>query len=548
MPAQVRTAGGRSGLGRVGKLGLWLGAAISAAIIPLSACGGNPAQIVNYSPLRGSIDVSTAAPVRISFDHDVDQASVARRLHLLPITPGTVRWSSGHELVFNHPILQTDTTYDVIIEAGYSDLAGNVYPLRHSWSFTTEAAPNLLSSTPAIDETGVDPAAYITLNFTREMDPASLKSGLSFNPATPFDVRPDPTDGRRAIIAPSELLTPNTAYQLSIDTSAVDVDGNQLDLDQTIDFRTGDARPLHHWITFAIDNADGSPGGLWIVNDSGFPRQLVGSTPVRSFTWSPSGNTLLAQGSGDTWSEVEPGVGSVALPFHATWAAALASGMGYVYIDLAGALHRQTAEGGDETISADVVEAAVAPNGLRVAFIGLTSPTEIWGYDVGLRARYLLAQELTPVSSVVWAPAGNRIAYLRSDLQTTSLRVRNLSGSATTTTVASGDIGSPAWMPDSTHVVFAMPTTGPGGAGKHRAFVVNAVAPPATISPASGLPADASVDVQSPVPSPDGHQIAFLNGDQIWLMNADGTRPTALTRLDPASFPYSCRTPAWTRT
>ena len=29
---------------------------------------------------------------------------------------------------------------------------------------------------------------------------------------------------------------------------------------------------------------------------------------------------------------------------------------------------------------------------------------------------------------------------------------------------------------------------------------------------------------------------------------ADGTRPTALTREDPASFPYSCRAVAWTRT
>jgi len=55
------------------------------------------------------------------------------------------------------------------------------------------------------------------------------------------------------------------------------------------------------------------------------------------------------------------------------------------------------------------------------------------------------------------------------------------------------------------------------------------------------------VDVSNPVPSPDGHQIAFISGDQVWLMNADGTRPTALTRFDPESFPYSCLMPAWSR-
>jgi len=30
-------------------------------------------------------------------------------------------------------------------------------------------------------------------------------------------------------------------------------------------------------------------------------------------------------------------------------------------------------------------------------------------------------------------------------------------------------------------------------------------------------------------------------------MNADGTRPTALTRFDAQAFPYSCRAPAWTK-
>lgn len=528
-----------------GRVCLWLGAALGAAIIPLSACGGSPAQIVEYSPQRGTIDVSTAAPIRVSFDHDVDQASVASRLHLVPAAAGSVRWLSGRELVYDHPTLRTGTTYDVVIEAGYRDLAGNVYVLRHHWSFITERAPSLVSSTPASAEAGVDPAAYLTIDFTREMDPASLRSALTFTPSTRFDVRLDHTDGRRAIIAPSELLAPNTPYQLDIEVGATDVDGNQLDRDQTIAFSTGDARVLRHWITFAIDNADGSHGGLWMVNDSGFPRQLLGAAAVHSFSWSPSGDRLLVQGDRDTWSVVNPGVGSTPLTFQATWAAALASGMGYVYIDEGGTLHRLAADGKDETIAADVAEAAVAPNGLRVAFIGSSSPDEIWGYDVGLRARYQLALDTAPVGDVAWAPAGNRIAYLRTDSQTVSLRVRNLSGSAATTTVAKGDINPPAWMPDSTHVVFAAAVA--PGSNQHKAFVVNVAAPAAAINAASGLPSDPGIDAESPVPSPDGHQIAFLNGGQVWLMNADGTRPTALTKLDSGSFPYSCRTPAWTR-
>ncbi|MEO8743984.1 MAG: Ig-like domain-containing protein [Candidatus Dormiibacterota bacterium] len=518
-----------------------------ALLVPLTACGGNPPQIVDYSPQRGAIDVSTAAPIHIAFDHAVDQASVESRLHLNPETAGSVHWSSNRQLVYEHATLQTSATYEVILEAGYRDLIGNTYTLRHHWSFVTERPPALAGSTPTDGDTGIDPAAYLSVDFSREMDATSLGSALTFNPNVPFNVRLDPGDRRRAIIAPSQLLTPNTHYQLAINTAALDVDGNQLDRDQTVDFVTGPARPLQHWVTFTAAGADGSPAGLWMVNESGFPRPLFDTNPVHDFSWSPDGDSVLLQGDAETWSELVPGEEPLQLNFRGPWAAALAAGLGYVYIDDAGVLHRLSADGIDDVIASDVAQAVVAPSGLRVAFVmGASGPDEVWGYDVGIRARYELALDTAPVSDVMWSPAGNRIAYLRSEAGSISLRVRSLTGAATTTTIASGDLGAPSWLPDSTHLVFAAATKTPTGI-VHKAFVVNVVAPPAALNPAQGLPSDPNVDLASPVPSPDGHQIAFLNGGQVWLMNADGTRPTALTRLDPESFPYSSRAPAWTR-
>ena len=237
------------------------------------------------------------------------------------------------------------------------------------------------------------------------------------------------------------------------------------------------------------------------------------------------------------------------LGFRGTWAAALGSGLGYVYLDDAATLHRWS--GADEVISTDVAQAAVAPNGLRVAFVhSAVATNEVWAYDVGLRARYQLVVDTGPVSSISWAPSGTRVAYLRNESALSSLRVRNLTGAATTTTVAAGDLGVPSWLPDSTHIVFAAAIQRVGGL-THKAFVLNVVAPPAVLNPASGLPSDPTIDVASPVPSPDGHQIAFVNmnqaENQVWLMNADGTRPAALTSFAAESFPYSCRAPAWTK-
>ena len=523
---------------------LFAGAAILVLLlVPLTACGGNPPQIVDYSPQRGSLNVSTADPISITFDHPVDQASVESRLHLLPSTNGTVRWISPKQLAYEHPALMTSTTYEIILEAGYRDLAGNTYSLRHHWAFATEGPPGLAGSTPSDNDAGVDPAAYLSVDFTREMSGATLRSAFTLNPSVPFSVRLDPADGRRAIIAPSQLLSPNTAYQLAVNVAALDIDGNQLDRSQTIRFKTGAPRPLRHWVAFATQSADGAAAGLWIVNESGFPRQLFDATSVQAFSWSPAGDRLLVRGDGEVWSEVVPGSTTVELPFKGAWAAALASGTGYVYIDDSGTLHRAPADGPDEVIATDVAQAAVSPNGLRVAFVqGAIAPDTVWGYDVGLKARYQLALDIAPVSQPSWAPSGNRIAYLRSEGETVSLRVRSLTGGAATTTVASGILSSPAWLPDSTHIVFAAAT-----GGTHKAFVVSVAAPPAALNPALGLPADPAIDLAGPVPSPDGHQFAFVSGGQVWLMNADGTRPTALTRFDATAFPYSCVAPAWTR-
>jgi Bacterial Ig-like domain len=528
---------------RLGSVGVAL-----LVLVSITACGGNPPQIVDYSPVRGARDVSTAAPIRITFDHDVDQQSIASRLHLQPATSGNLVWVSPRQLAYQHATLAPSSIYEVVLEAGYKDPAGNTAVLRHHWSFLTEGPPGFAGSAPANGETGVDPAAYLTLDFSRDMNGPSLQPAITITPSAPFSVRLDPTDGRRAIVAPATLLQPSTVYTIAVNSTALDADGNRLAKDQSIAFTTGLVRQLRHWVAFTTSNADGTSGALWMVNESGFPRRLFDGGAVHAFSWSTEGDMLLIQNDGGTWSTLTPGQDPKPLGFKAGWAAALGSGMGYVFIDDGGALHRLSSNGVDTVISPAVSQATVSPDGARLAFIEVGSQSSvIWGYDVGLQARYELAVENGQISDASWAPAGNRIAYLRHDGGVTTLKVRNLTGAGATSSIASGaEIGVPAWLPDSVHLVFAVALQTTTGTLR-KAFVVSAIAPPAALTPALGLPADPTVEVTNPVPSPDGHQIAFLNGSQVWLMNADGTRPTPLTTFDPESFPYSCRTPAWTR-
>jgi len=519
------------------------------ALAGLWACGGSPAQIVDYSPLRNAINVPTTAPVKITFDHAVNEQSVASRLHLSPAVDGTVRWLSNRTVQYDHAKLEPSTTYDVIIDAGYTDAAGNVYVLRHHWSFKTEAPPSFAASSPADGASHVDPADYVSVDFSRPMNPSTLRSAISFNPDVSFNVRIDPTNDLRAIVAPNALLEPNTDYTLLVTTGALDVDGNELDRVRSIRFKTGGVNALHHWVAFATLSASSESGGIWIVNESGFPRALLAAGPVQSFNWSPDGSRIVYESASGAWSSFAPGGEPEALDFTGSWAAALASGDGYAYLDSTGTLHREAGDRSSQIVATGVAAAAVSPDGRRLAYTQqqLDGTTLLWGYDVNLRSHYLLASEKGEVTNLAWAPDGTRLAYLQlGETNARTLRVLGVGGSASITTIATGELGPPAWLRDSNHVVIAATVAGPAGPVR-KAFVLNVAAPPASLSLSLGLPADPDVEVSDPAPSPDGHQIAFISGNQVWLMNADGTRPTPLTRYDVGAFPYSCLMPAWTR-
>ena len=531
--------------------------AVVSAVIALvafglvAACGTNPPQIVDYSPQRGTIDVATSIPIGISFDVDVDKSSVEGRLHTNPSSIGHIVWLNNRSLSYVHQPFTPSTEYEAILEPGYKATTGDVYQLRHHWQFTTEGPPAMSGSVPVPGEGGVDPAAYVVLNFTRDMDQSSIASATSIVPATAFSIRLDANDHRHVIVAPNSLLRPNSEYRVTVTTDALDIDGNHIDRAQTFNFTTGAARPLRHWIAFIADDGTGISSAVWIVDESRIPRQLFSDAPVVSFSWSPEGQRLMLHRVDGGWTVLQVGGGATELGFNARWAAALGPGLGYAYLDSSGTLRRLGLDGTDEEVARGVTEAAVAPGGDRIAFVVPTSLTGgIWGYDSGLHSSYHLTSDAGVLTNLAWAPAGNRIAYLLDDGAGSHLKVLTLGATSTRTTVASGDLGPPAWLPDSNHLVFSATVDTPAGT-IHKAFLISTSSPPSALTLSLGLPAVNTVDVVNPVPSPDGHQIAFVNqaGDypELWLMNADGTDPAALTRFDTSEFPYASTSPAWTR-
>ena len=520
-----------------------------AAPLALLACQ-SPPQILEISPAKGAIEVPTNAPVKIHFDRPLDQASVAARFHLVPKVDGQITWGPGNTLIFLHDTLDTSTRYQVRLEAGYRDTQGNVNDFSHSWIFQTEGPPALRSSTPGQDDSGVDPATYLTFGFSRDVDPDTFRGAITISPSVPFAVQGDPNDSRQLLVAPKSLLDPHTDYEVSVSGDALDADGNHIP-PLKLHFTTGQVRPLSRWITFVVSETGQAAGtGVWMVDEAGFPRDLE-ETPVDAFSWSPDGTNLLVRHPDRTWTDYAFESAPVDVPFKADWAAYLGPGAGYAYLD-GSRLSRLLPDGSVVAIADGVSIASVSNDLDRIVFSeSAAGGSDIRAYDVQLRAQYRLTHEPGDVTALQWSPDGSKLGYVLGGTGVAGasvLRVMQLGGTAATNTVATGQINDLAWLADSAYVTFSA-FVDVSGQQQSRIFRVNTALPAAPLAAASAIGPVTDENAFLPRPSPDGHQIAFLLGApdsaQVWLMNADGTGATRLTAFDSAAFPFSCHALHW---
>ena len=519
-------------------------------ISPLLVACDSPPQILEITPVRGARDVRTSDPIRIRFDRPLDQASVASRFSIHPEAEGQVSWEAPSTLVFRHQTLRANTQYAVSLNGGYRDTRGQVNTFNHSWTFLTERPPEIRASTPGQAETQVDPSSYLTLTFSREMNPQSFADAVTFSPPSSFAIRGDPADARRVILAPKNLLASASEYQVSLGSNATDIDGNHL-VPARLRFATGPIRSLSRWITFlAARSGDATAAGVWMVDEAGFPR-LLEEGAADAFVLSPDGTDLLIRHADLSWIHHPLGGTMIDLPFKASWASYLGPEAGYVFLS-GSSLSRLLPGGQVLPLATGVTSAAVSHDRTRLAFVVAlpAGGTDIRAYDVELRAQYRLQHESDTVTALSWAPNATRLAYLTSggSGSTNQLRVKSLAGGAAVTTLLSGDLADPVWLADSNDLVFSarVPVN---GTRQWRVFRINTSLPPPAVNAGSSISPSNGLDSFLPQPSPDGHQIAFLVGTmenaQVWVMNADGTGVSRLTAYSAQDFPYSVRGLHW---
>jgi hypothetical protein len=213
-----------------------------------------PPTVISTSPVNGATDVPLNQLITATFskamnDNTINTTTFTLYQGATPI-PGTVSYIAGSDTAIFTPTsnLTADTVYTATITTGVSDLAGNFLVTADVWSFTTAAAPLIVSPTvvstnPANNATGVCLNAAINATFSTVMDPATINTATFYVTAggVPVAGTISFTNGATGTIAtftPLHLLTVSTTYIVTITTGVTDLAGNPLLVDDVWSFTT----------------------------------------------------------------------------------------------------------------------------------------------------------------------------------------------------------------------------------------------------------------------------------------------------------------------
>ena len=172
--------------------------------------------------------------------------------------------------------LNLNTVYTATITTGAKSLLqGEPLAVNKVWSFTTVAAPTVISTDPFSNETGVNLNKTITATFSRAMDPSTIIS-----PAATFTVRQGTTviqgvvtySGNTVSFNPVNLLDAGRIYTATITTAAKDLAGIPMANDYVWLFTTGVTTPIPAGSTLGVFG-----GSAGITNQGLFTRINNGS-------------------------------------------------------------------------------------------------------------------------------------------------------------------------------------------------------------------------------------------------------------------------------
>ena len=207
--------------------------------------------VSSTNPLNAATSVPFNQKITATFSQAMDSSSITSASFTLmqgsSFVSGTVSYTGTTATFAPSSNLDPNTDYTATITTMAKNDAGNKLAKNYVWSFNTGAAalitpPSVSSTDPVNAETAVPINQKIAATFSTAMDASTIT-------ASTFTLMQGTTpipgfvsySGVTAIFAPSNNLTPNTAYNVIITTGAKDLAGNALTNNYVWSFTTGAA-------------------------------------------------------------------------------------------------------------------------------------------------------------------------------------------------------------------------------------------------------------------------------------------------------------------
>jgi len=255
-------------------------------IVLLSACGGgtkdpglpdkdtNRPIVSKTTPSNGAVDVADSSLVQVTFNKDMNKASVEAGFDIDNGVTGSVSYDETNRTVTFSATLIGDKLYTAILRNTIKDklgnfLMGNQANGDYSWSFTTldNIPPTILSRLPDNDikrTISVNVNLPIVINFSEKIKLSTLDanflitSGVSNTALTgQFS-----STGNSVTFTPDvntttkTLLEYSTVYTVTVKTGLMDLKNNNLALQDIYSFKTEvDNRPKYTLKYPSVNNA-----------------------------------------------------------------------------------------------------------------------------------------------------------------------------------------------------------------------------------------------------------------------------------------------------
>lgn len=219
-------------------------------LICFGESGGDiiPPKVEGTIPIDDDTNISISTQISITFSEPMDEISVEDAITISPLIGYTTGWEGNSITMTLSSDLDYSTEYEITVDTGAKDIAGNPLNVEYTFQFTTEKEPDTIppeveAAYPSNNSMNVSISTTISITFSEIMDKNSVENSISILPSIDFDIS---WDENTIILILSSNLDFSTEYTVRVETGAKDISDNFLENEYSFSFTSeeeGDTTP-----------------------------------------------------------------------------------------------------------------------------------------------------------------------------------------------------------------------------------------------------------------------------------------------------------------